>query len=168
MPTYVVNAESKLTVTARSSIHDTKTVWDRVTGSVDADAATLETVGATAEFVVDMNHFDAGDWLKNRKLRNDFDLENHARAVFTLTAISDVKRDGDRFTAKADGVLHWRGRDVKLTLLGNGSLSATTLAAEAKFTLDIRDLGLTAPKVLMFKVQDVVEVTVTLRGAVRT
>ena len=168
MPTYIIDSASKLTVTARSSIHDSVTVWDRVTGTVTADAATLDTVGATAEFAVDMSHFDAGDWLKNRKLRKDFDLDNHARATFTLTGISDVKRDGDRFVAKANGVLRWRSREVKLTLAGNGSLNATMLSAEAKFTLDIRELGLAAPKVLMFKVEDVVEVTVTLRGAVAT
>jgi hypothetical protein len=56
----------KLTVKARSKIHDTTTVWSKITGNVDADADTLATKGATAVFSVDMTSFDAGDWLKNR------------------------------------------------------------------------------------------------------
>ncbi|MEO7735184.1 MAG: hypothetical protein ABIY55_29790, partial [Kofleriaceae bacterium] len=59
----------KLTVKARSKIHDTTTVWDKVGGDIDADAETLATAGATALFTVDMTTFDAGDFIKNRKLR---------------------------------------------------------------------------------------------------
>ena len=60
----------KLTVKARSSVHDTTTVWDHITGDVEASADAIET--ATATFSVDMTKFDAGDFLKNRKLRKDF------------------------------------------------------------------------------------------------
>ena len=42
----------KLTVQARSKIHDTTTVWDKVTGDVDADASNIEAARAT--FAVDM------------------------------------------------------------------------------------------------------------------
>jgi len=64
-----------LTVQARSRLHDTTTVWNRITGEVTADAETLATAGATAAFDVDMTAFDAGDFLKNRKLRKDFDAK---------------------------------------------------------------------------------------------
>ena len=50
-------------------------MWNKITGEVDADPDTLATAGATARFAVDMTTFDAGDWLKNRKLRKDFDLD---------------------------------------------------------------------------------------------
>ena len=52
-----------------------------------------------------MTAFDAGDWLKNRKLRKDFELDGHPTATFTLERVSDVVRDGAKFTAKAEGVL---------------------------------------------------------------
>src|SRR6185436_19770620 len=67
-----------LTVQARSRVHDTTTVWSKVTGEVDADPETLASAGATARFEVDMTAFDAGDFLRNRKLRKDFELERHA------------------------------------------------------------------------------------------
>ena len=156
----------KLTVRARSRIHDTTTVWDKVTGDVEADPETLATAGAAAAFRVDMTSFDAGDWLRNRKLRKDFDLEGHPAATFELRALRDVRRDGPTFTATAEGVLAWRGKEVPLTLAGKGKLDASGLEATATFELDIRKLGLSAPRFLMIKMEDEVEIEVTVRGPV--
>ncbi len=166
MPRYAVGAGSTLVVRARSSLHDTRTVWSAVSGEVTADPATLATAGATASFTVDMTRFDAGDFLKNRKLRKDFELEDHPQATFTLTGLRDVVDDGGRFRATATGVLRWRGREVELTVAGEGTLDASRLAATGRVELDIRTLGLTAPRFLMFKMEDVVTVEVTLAGAV--
>ena len=156
----------KLTVRARSRIHDTTTVWDRITGDVEADPETLASDGAAASFQVDMTSFDAGDWLRNRKLRKDFDLEAHPSARFTLRALRDVRRDGPTFTATAEGVLAWRGKELPLVLAGKGRLDAAGLEASATFELDIRKLGLSAPRFLMIKMEDEVEIEVALRGAV--
>jgi polyisoprenoid-binding protein YceI len=170
MPKYTVGGGSKVTVRARSAIHDTTTVWDRVAGDVDAAADTLASAGATARFTVDMSKFDAGDWLKNRKLRSDFELEKHPQATFELGAVRDVVRTGDRgyhFSATAEGTLHWRGKSVPLTIKGTGSLDDRTIRASGSFELDIRTLGLAAPKFLMFKVEDQVTVEVVLEGTAR-
>ena len=161
---YAVSA-GKLTVKARSSVHDTTTVWDKITGDVDADPDAIEQAKAT--FSVDMTSFDAGDWLKNRKLRKDFDMDGNPTATFTLQRVSDVVRDGNKFTAKAEGTLRWRGKDVPLVLTGQGTLSADRVEASAKFELDIKKLGLTAPKFFMFKMEDEVTVEVSVRGGVK-
>jgi polyisoprenoid-binding protein YceI len=155
----------KLTVRARSRIHDTTTVWDRITGDVEADPETLAIVGAAAAFRVDMTSFDAGDWLKNRKLRKDFDLEAHPSATFDMLTLRDVKREGPTFTATAEGVLRWRGKEVALTLAGKGKLDGAGLDASATFELDIRKLGLSAPRFLMIKMEDEVAIDVTVQGA---
>jgi polyisoprenoid-binding protein YceI len=156
----------KLTVRARSRLHDTTTVWDRITGDVEADPETLATAGATATFRVDMTSFDAGDWLRNRKLRKDFDLDGHPSAIFELRGVKDVRRDGPTFTATADGVLAWRGKEIPLTLAGKGRLDGAGLDATATFELDIRKLGLSAPRFLMFKMEDEVEIEVAIGGPV--
>lgn len=158
-------AGGKLTVRARSKIHDTTTVWDRISGDVEADPETLATAGAQATFRVDMTSFDAGDWLRNRKLRKDFELEAHPAAVFELRALRDVVRTGPTFTATADGVLRWRGKEVALTLAGKGQLDDARLEASATFELDIRKLGLAAPRFLMIKMEDEVAIDVTVHGA---
>jgi polyisoprenoid-binding protein YceI len=152
----------KLTVKARSSVHDTTTVWDKITGDVEADPDAIE--AATASFSVDMTSFDAGDWLKNRKLRKDFDLEGHPTATFRLERVSNVVRAGAAFEAKAEGQLQWRGKTVPLKLAGKGSLDADRLTASASFELDIKLLGLQPPKFFMFKVEDVVTIDVVLQG----
>jgi len=155
----------KLTVKARSSVHDTTTVWDKITGTVDADANAIEHAKAT--FSVDMTKFDAGDFLKNRKLRKDFAMEEHPTATFTLTRVSDVIRDGSKFTAKAEGTLAWRGKQVVLVLSGQGTLDDKHVEAKGTFELDIKKLGLSAPRFFVFKMEDEVTVEVTVRGAVQ-
>lgn len=165
---YRVTAGS-LTVQARSRIHDTTTVWNRITGEIVADPDALAQVGpdgTQARFEVDMTAFDAGDFLKNRKLRKDFDLEGHPRASFTLTHLDDIVKTGATFTATARGTLAWRGTQIELALTGRGTLDAMAVSARASFELDIRRLGLSAPRFLMFKVEDEVTVAVELRGAV--
>jgi polyisoprenoid-binding protein YceI len=152
----------KLTVKARSSVHDTTTVWDKITGDVEADPDAIEAAKAT--FEVDMTAFDAGDWLKNRKLRKDFAIEDHPTATFTLERVSGVTKDGPSFRARAEGQLRWRGKTVPLELAGKGSLDADRLTASASFDLDIKLLGLAAPKFLLFKVEDVVTVEIVLHG----
>lgn len=158
---YRVDA-GRLTVQARSKVHDTTTVWNQVSGDVDADADAIEAARAT--FRVDMTAFDAGDWLKNRKLRKDFEMDAHPQASFELRAVRDVVREGAKFTAPAEGVLRWRGKEVPLTLAGRGTLDAQRVEASATFELDIKKLGLSAPRFLMIKMEDEVTVDVTVRG----
>lgn len=160
-----------LTVQARSRIHDTTTVWNRITGEIVADPDTLATARpgeTTARFEVDMTAFDAGDFLKNRKLRKDFDLAGHPTASFGLGRLTDVVRDGPNFTATAEGVLSWRGRTLGLVLAGRGKLDEMGVSASATFELDIRTLGLSAPRFFVFKIEDAVTARVTLQGVVAT
>ena len=167
MTRYRIGAGSQLVVKARSSLHDTRTTWSAVTGDVEADPATLATAGATATFAVDMTQLDAGDWLKTRKLRKDFALEDHPRATFELTALTDVVGgDGGRFRATAQGTLSWRGRSVTLTIAGDGTLDQHGLRATGRCELDIRQLGLAAPRFLLWKVEDEVAIEVSLQGSV--
>jgi YceI-like domain len=167
MARYAIVAGSHISVKARSTVHDTVTVWNSVSGQLTADSATLESAGASASATVNMTVFDAGDFLKNRKLRKDFDLEAHPAASFELKSLTNVVRNGDRFTAIAAGALSWRGRTISVEIAGQGSLSATAMEATGSFELDIRTLGLQAPKFLMFKVQDEVTVSIVLRGKVQ-
>ncbi|HEU4612499.1 MAG TPA: YceI family protein, partial [Kofleriaceae bacterium] len=134
-------------------------------GDVDASADAIEAAKAT--FTVDMTKFDAGDFLKNRKLRKDYDMDAHPTATFTLTRVSEVVRDGAKFTAKAEGTLDWRGKQISLVLSGQGTLDDKRVEARGTFELDIRKLGLSAPRFFMFKMEDEVTVDVSVRGAVR-
>lgn len=162
MPVYRIES-GRVVVSARSSIHDTRTVWDAVSGSVTADPAEL--AGATAELAVDMTRYDAGDFLKNRKIKKDLEVDRHPTARFRLTALGEVAQTGPgRFTARADGAIDWRGRTVTVAATGEGTLDATSLRATARFEVDVRGFGVEPPRFLMFKVEEVVAVEVTLVG----
>jgi polyisoprenoid-binding protein YceI len=165
VPSYRIDGGT-LVVKARSKIHDTTTTWSKVTGTVTADPETLGSVGATASFDVDMTAFDAGDWLKNRKLRGDFALDDHPRATFELKSVRDVVRDGPTFTATAEGVIKWRGKEAVVTMKGQGKLDDVTVEASASFDFDIRTLGMTAPRFLMIKMSDEVTIEVRVKGRV--
>jgi hypothetical protein len=78
-----------------------------------------------------------------------------------------VTADGDRFRATARGVLRWRGKELPLAIDGDGALSGDRLEATGRFELDIRKLGLSAPRFLMIKMEDEVAVEVVLRGVAR-
>jgi polyisoprenoid-binding protein YceI len=160
-----------LTVQARSRIHDTTTVWNRITGEIVADPDKLANAAPgeiAARFEVDMTAFDAGDFLKNRKLRKDFDLAGHPTASFVLERLTGVVRDGPNFTATAEGLLTWRGRTLGLVLEGRGKLDDMGVSASATFDLDIRTLGLSAPRFFVFKIEDEVTVRVAIQGVVAT
>lgn len=166
MPRYIVDSRaSRILVKARSSIHDTDTRWDHVEGQVEADPDTLESAGATGTFTVDMTRFDAGDWLKNRKLKKDLDVEAYPSAGFAITGLRDVARVADgSFEATCDGVLSWRGREVKVAVRGTGRVDQGAIKAVGVFDLDITDLGVKPPKILMFKVEEQVTVEVVIEA----
>jgi polyisoprenoid-binding protein YceI len=151
----------KVTVTARSSIHDSKTVWAKITGRIDADPDAL--AGATAEVQVDMRAFDAGDFMKNWKLKSELDADKHPTAIFRLSRIEDVREPtAGEFTGVAIGQLAWRGKTADIRARGTARLDRRTLDANASFELDVKLLGVAPPKILMFKVEDVVSVQVEL------
>lgn len=157
---------SAVVVSARSSIHDTRTRWDRVRGVVEADAGALAGAAAaevTAEVAVDMTRYDAGDFLKNRKIKKDLEVERYPEARFSLRRLGDVVEvAAGRFTARAEGSIAWHGREVAVAAEGEGTFEGDSLRAVARFELDVRGFGVAAPRFLMFKVEDVVAVEVTL------
>lgn len=163
VPVYRIDGgKSRVVVSARSSIHDTRTVWNALSGSVTAEPADLA-AGAAVELAVDMTRYDAGDFLKNRKIKKDLEVEKHPTARFRLAALRDVTEDRPgHFTARADGAIEWRGKTVSVAATGEGTLDGAELRATARFELDVRGFGVEPPRFLMFKVEEVVAVEVTL------
>jgi polyisoprenoid-binding protein YceI len=166
VPRYVIDsAASRVVVKARSSIHDSETRWTGVSGTIDADAADLAGGAARAEVLVDMTRHDAGDFLRNRKLRKDLEVERFPQARFRLERLRDIaERDGagGRFGAGAEGTIAWHGREVAVSAAGEGTFTGDELRASARFDLDVRAFGVQPPRFLVFKVEDVVSVEVSL------
>jgi polyisoprenoid-binding protein YceI len=150
-------------VKARSAIHDTVTRWSRVGGVIRFDAD--DPGAAHAEIEVDMRSFDAGDRLKNWKLKSDLDPDSHPTAQFVLGRLDQVHEEvAGRFVAGGVGQLQWRGKRVDIAVRGKATVDRMSIEASASFELDVKTLGVSPPRFLMFKVEDVVSVTVTLRA----
>ncbi len=162
MSTFCVDSgRSRVQVRARSSVHDTDTVWNRVTGTIEVNADSVEQARGTV--TVDMTSFDAGDWLKNRKLKKDLNPAAHPEATFSIESVDQVSPKGDdSFEARVSGSMTWRGRSTPIQATGTGSIRDGQLHATGSFELDVRTLGVSPPRFLMLKVEDVVSVTVTL------
>ena len=156
--TYRVES-GRVLVTAKSAIHDTKTVWSKVSGTVSVDPEAPD-AGAEAEVTVDMREFDAGDRLKNWKLKSDLDPDRWPTATFRLTGLTVESRTPLRATAS--GTLAWHGRETQVRANGEGRLDAEGVQANATFDLDVTTLGVQPPKILFLKVESVVRVEVTL------
>jgi polyisoprenoid-binding protein YceI len=163
-PRYVIDgAASRVLVRARSSIHDTETRWSALSGTIDADPDDLAGGAVAAEIAVDMTRHDAGDFLRNRKLRKDLEVDRFPEARFRLAGLRDVvARGGGSFAAAADGAIAWHGREVAVVAAGEGAFAGDELRASARFELDVRGFGVEPPRFLMFKVEDVVSVEVSL------
>ncbi len=157
------SAKSTVVVKARSSIHDTTTTWNQISGTIEAAADSLESAGAIATIDVDMTSFDAGDWLKNRKLKKDLAVTQYPLAQFELSELAEVVRGDDgEFKATAVGKLRWRSQEVTVTAPGKGRVNDDGIEARAIFELDVTDLGVKPPKILMFKVEKIVAIEVVL------
>ncbi len=156
MRTYRVDSKtSKLVVTARSSVHDTEIVWQGITGTIQAEVGD-DAKEMQASIDVDMTTADAGDWLKNRKMRKDMQFEKHPKASFVLESVDALSQDGEHLTATLTGTLSWRGKSISVTVTGTGDLGVDKLVAKGDFDIDMTKLGITPPKILMIKVEDVV------------
>jgi polyisoprenoid-binding protein YceI len=158
-------AKSLIVVHARSSVHDTDARWTRLSGLVTVDP-TAPGQGAEARVVVDMREFDAGDRMKNWKLRGDIEPDKYPEAVFTLSRLEDVRAGGaaERFEAAALGSIAWRGKVAQVKATGGALITDGRISATCKFELNVTHLGVKPPKLLMFKVDEVVLVEVTLEA----
>jgi polyisoprenoid-binding protein YceI len=145
-------------VKARSSIHDTTCVWSELSGTIDFDPAKPE--AAAAEITVDMRVFDAGDRLKNWKLKGDL----QPKAVFRLSRLDGVTSatGSEALSATAVGAIDWRGKTAEIRASGSATVTGTKIDAKCTFELNVRHLGVEPPKILMFKVDEIVAVSVEL------
>jgi len=153
---------TRMLVMARSSIHDTTTTFPAISGTVDADPGDLK--AAQASFQVQMAEFDAGDWLKNRKMKSELAPDKFPSASFELREIRDLTpRDDGSFEAVAHGTLRYRGREVQAAISGKGTITDQGIEATGNFDIDLRDFGMKPPRVLMFKMEPVLSLDISLR-----
>jgi len=154
--------ECAVVVTARSSVHNVVIRWNALSGTVSASPGDLPKT--TAELSLDMRLFDAGDALKNRKLRKDLAVDSHPKASFELLSVENIVGAENAPRATLRGRLSWRDRTLEIPAQASGTLTEDALAVSARFSFDMREFGVKPPRFLMLKVDETVEVEVQLRA----
>ncbi len=155
----------QMTVKARSLVHDATVTWSAISGTIlfDPDA----TSATRAEITVDMRAFDGGDRFSSWKLKSELEADKHPTATFNLTRFAKIHEvSAGQFEASASGHLAWRGHDFDLDVRGKASMDRRGLEASATFELDLHRFGISAPKILSFMIDSLVDVKIALQAVV--
>ncbi len=158
MTHYVIDPEqSVVQVLARSSLHPFRGVAP-VSGHFDADFSegrldVGKPLGGRLRLDVDDLRGDVPHL--ERELRNRLDSQRYPTVIAVLTDVREAADHGYQMS----GELTLHGRTQQVDGLASLDLDARgQLRMRGTLTLDIRDFGLTPPKLLMLKVHPEVEV----------
>ncbi len=160
MARYKVIAErSRLWADAKSSIHDVKVETAGLTGFVEAEVVDGKVkLGAPFRVEIDAERLKSGNGLLDGELQRRLETRKFPRVVGAVREATP----GDAKTAlKGDLSLHGvtKATDVEVTVK---IIDDKTLEIEGEQVIDMRDYGLTPPKLLMFKVYPDVKIRARL------
>jgi polyisoprenoid-binding protein YceI len=152
-------------VKARSTIHDTTSRFGKLEGEIAFDPD--NPAATSADLALDMRVFETGDRLTSWKLKSELEPDKYPTATFTFGSFTEIHEvTGGQWTAVALGQIEWRGKVADVKVKGKASVDRRSIDGRATFELNVRTLGVTPPKILMLKVEDVVLVTVTFFAGV--
>lgn len=152
----IVPERSIVRVEARAPLHSTHAEGRALSGSVVVDPA--DPVGTLRmEVTAEIAAIKSGDFLLDTKSQSHVESNRFPTARFVLE-----RATGSAGALRVEGKISWRGRDVPLTTVARAEIDAGQARGSASFELDMRSFGLTAPKLLFLKVQDVVKIDVEI------
>ncbi len=167
MRVFQVVSGSNIQVHAKSAVHDTRTVWNHIDGDIRANVTPSSLTDISMRISVTMGSFNAGSFLKNQALKKQYPTLKNSVANFVLEKFETRHWNGTKGKGVVYGELVLHGYPVAVTAEVEATVRDTEILANATFALDLQSLGLRAPKLLMFQVDNVVAVTVELRGQVQ-
>ena len=153
-------AQSRLVITGRSTLHAITARGDQLTGEIVVD---WESPEPTATVMAPLERVRFGDFVRDAFLRRHLDVKQWPLAIFTLDTATITGTGGER-RAALTGTLCYRAQSAQLSTVTTVVQDRDRIDATARFPLDLRDFGLTPPKLLMLEVNPVVQIDVTLVG----
>jgi polyisoprenoid-binding protein YceI len=153
----VVPDRSHLTAEARSSVHDIKVQTNGLTGFVEAVVdAGVPRLGAPFTVEIDAERLKTGSGLTDSELQRRLETRKFPRIVGAVSA-AEQKGDATRWrltgTLRLHGVTKATDADVTVRVVDE-----RTIEIEGEKVIDIREYGMTPPKLLMLKVYPDVKV----------
>jgi polyisoprenoid-binding protein YceI len=160
----IVPERSYVWIDARSSVHPIHSKTSGLEGFVDfgltSDGQVDLAATATGELSLSVNRLSSGNAMQDRELRRRIDAARFPTIKGVLERMVPSTTPG---TYRVSGEVIFRGvarhYDDEMTV---AALDAGTLQLAGKSRFDIRDFGMEPPRVLMFRVEPEVDVTVEI------
>ena len=156
---------SRLWAEARSSLHPIHVETDGFEGYVEADTlAGCVQVGLPIRIELDAALLRSGNTLLDRELERRLEVRKYQRVIGEVRELKMLDAAACRYWVRGDLTLHGVTRilDTELTLRSSGE---GTIELTGEKVIDMRDFGLTPPKLLIFRVYPEVRVRVRLVAA---
>ena len=151
----VIPERSRLWAEARSTLHPVRVETDGLTGTVEAEVVDGKLkLGAPFRIDIDAERLKSGNGLVDGELQKRLDTRKFPRVV---GAVKQVEAIGERWRLRGELSLHGvtNNADVEVTVK---AIDDKTIEIEGDKVIDIRDYGMTPPRILMLKVYPDVKV----------
>lgn len=160
----IVPDRSTVWIEARSNVHPIQSSTSGLQGFVELE---LERSGLVdlaeapvGRLSLDVDRLKSGNRLEDREMQKRVDAKRHPRIEGVLDSVAGDGQDG---SYRVSGDISFRGvlrHHEDLMEISQVDERTIRLAGESRF--DIRDFGMDPPKVLMLKVEPVVDVRVEI------
>ncbi len=157
----IIPDQSRLTATAQSSVHPIHAQATQLTGSIDitlADGALDLASTPEATIALRLDDLRADNQLYNTELKRRIDAKRFPTITGTVTDVRAASGGG--YIVGGDLTMHG------VTAHVNGSaemrMEGQELRVQGQLELDIRNFGLSPPRILMLKVQPEVQVSLEI------
>jgi hypothetical protein len=154
---------SKVTVVAKSTLHDVKATCPRLEGDLFGDINNLtKTGGGTLK--LDVRGFTSGDRIRDFAVRSHVDTARHPEAELIGLKILSAEGEPKDMKILWEGTLRYRFKTPKIQGEARVRQEGGRIAVEASFPLVLKDINLEAPKILFLKVEETVKIEVKLEA----
>jgi len=149
---------------ASSPLHPITTVIGGVSGELSVNWAEPEKT-ATGTVRVNVSQLQSGGRVRDWNVRRHLDVKQWPESTFELETVSLGSQEP--WVADIRGVLTFRGQTQSMALRATTDADEERIVVHSDFPLCLPEWGLTPPRFLVLKVEDVVSVHVHLYASAR-
>lgn len=161
---YKVNANlSKISVTAKSTLHDVKASCPGLEGELWGDLSNLTRTGG-GSLKLDIRRFSSGDRVRDFAVRTHIDVAKFPDALLSdLKILSTEGAPGD-LRVIWEGVVRYRFKSPKVQGQARIRDEGGRIVVEASFPLHLKEVNVEPPKLLFLKVSEEIQIDVKLEA----
>src|SRR5690606_1320901 len=143
------NAQSKLTVTGTSSLHDWEEVAEQKSGSLAMDQGGENPLITSLSFAVEAESLKSGKSGMDKNTYKALNTDKHKEITFKLDQVKSISANGSGHKLVAVGQLTISGKTNKVEIDMEFSASGGKVTLKGSKALKFTDFGLEPPKALM-------------------